>query len=405
MLALAMAHVERVMSAWSSSMLEEEHDDVNRHSFSFSCYSSKSSRPTTFLAKEDQDAFADLIEACECEGTSQRYLKRLVRIYVRRIEELVTSSSSSSSVPIAMESDALSNLIFRASLSRDNMPSENESCLLSFRLPEHGDDEDADDDNWLRLVRIRIYPYHNDVALRLWEAGACLAEYFLNDLLLHHQGSTKRTSPSPSSSLLHNRHVIELGAGVGLTGLAIAAKCRPATVYLSDFTDACRRNLQHNLNLNRDLLWEHGFDPNSISQGYLEWNAFAEGFRDDGQDDQVVTCEMATTRAAFVRADILIAADVIYDTSEVDSLVRVVRCFLLESPTSKQAIFALTKRNERSFDLFLNRVRLHGIHCTWLAGGKDCDAFPKVFESAFTQSRNDVRIARLAMSEFLPKGY
>jgi predicted nicotinamide N-methyase len=248
------------------------------------------------------------------------------------------------------------------------------------------------------LLRIRVFPYHNDVALRLWEAGGFLAEYFVKH-----------------PDLVSSKHVIELGAGVGLTGLVLAAICNPASIYLTDYTDVSRRNLQHNLDLNRELLRrQYQFDPSLISQGYLEWNDFSLKLL---QSDDSAAAEqrnvsskieldvhegdMGETLAAFQRAEVLIAADVIYDTTVIDSLVCVVRNFL--SPSScddtqqKVAIFAITRRIIDSFHLFLDRVKAHGIRCTWLASGDDYADFPRIIESTFTQPRKDVQIAQLAI--------
>jgi predicted nicotinamide N-methyase len=153
-----------------------------------------------------------------------------------------------------IESDVLATLVYRLSLTKASMPTANESCYLSFRLP--GGSKMYDNDNKETLLRIRVFPYHNDVALRLWEAGACLAEFFLEH-----------------PNILARKDVIELGAGVGLTGLAIAACCKPSTVHLTDYTEQCRLNLEHNLQLNHTLLSRYGFSPDRIAQvGMKEWN-------------------------------------------------------------------------------------------------------------------------------------
>ena len=49
------------------------------------------------------------------------------------------------------------------------------------------------------ILRIRTYPYHNDAGVaKVWEAGACLAEYIMYN-----------------PHLICDRNVVELGAGVG----------------------------------------------------------------------------------------------------------------------------------------------------------------------------------------------
>jgi hypothetical protein len=97
----------------------------------------------------------------------------------------------------------------------------------------------------------------------------------------------------------------------------------------------------------------------------------------------------------FLAADVLIAADVIYDVTVTEGLVELVKLFLLQSPSTKEAIFAITERNLVSFELFLNRLETHNIFCNWLADRDDCEALPHVFQCNFSQSRADVRIGRL----------
>lgn len=216
-----------------------------------------------------QDSVARLVESCwnndAAFGPSQRYLKRLVQQYVHQLEHRAGGGGGGPTAVV--ESDALSELLLRVSLSKDRSSSEiphpEESCFLSFQLPStsqsstNNNDDDAvndvlddDDDNnndcWLR---IRVFPYHNDVALRLWEAGATMAEFFVCPQNRHR---------------LENKHVIELGAGVGLTGLVIAAYCHPKSVFLTDYTDVCRTNLQHNLAINQKWLLSKRATPHVL---------------------------------------------------------------------------------------------------------------------------------------------
>lgn len=59
------------------------------------------------------------------------------------------------------------------------------------------------------------YPYHNDAGVaKVWEAGACLAEYIMHN-----------------PHLICDRNVVELGAGVGLTCLVAAGVAKAKTVH------------------------------------------------------------------------------------------------------------------------------------------------------------------------------
>ena len=213
-LLLAMASVDEVVEAFRSGVSNTGVELLNLE-------------PDTAL--NEQNTFVAMVERwCTEFGPSERYMKRLITRYVNVLEEVGAS----------VESESLLGLILRVSLSRNCMPSPEEACYLSFHIPETQG-----------LLRIRVFPYHNDVALRLWEAGAALSEYFLQN-----------------SSMLTGRSVIELGAGVGLTGLVIAACCKPLTVHLTDCTDESRLNLEHNLRINEEWLSRCGVCSKKISQ-------------------------------------------------------------------------------------------------------------------------------------------
>jgi hypothetical protein len=225
---LAMARVEYVVETF-------------RKSFENTC-------PNPRAMIHEQDAFARLIvevESCWSEfGQPERYIKRLVSCFVNDVEKDDKT----------VESDALMELVFRTSLYKESMPNCNEFCYLSFDLPTISERSMISKDTPRRdspppLLRVRVYPYHNDVALRLWEAGSSLAEFFLKH-----------------PDILSGKHVLELGAGVGLTGLVITAFCQPVSVFLTDYTEACRLNLEHNLEINRKWLKTNGITPERISQ-------------------------------------------------------------------------------------------------------------------------------------------
>jgi hypothetical protein len=57
------------------------------------------------------------------------------------------------------------------------------------------------------VLAVRTGPFHNDVGLRMWEAGYFLAEFLVKN-----------------PHLVADKSVIELGSGVGLTGLVIQGK-------------------------------------------------------------------------------------------------------------------------------------------------------------------------------------
>ena len=311
------------------------------------------------LLYQEQESFASSVAACWNDlGPSGRYIKALVRSYVSRLEK----------ADITVESDALMDLVLRASLSKDHVPDPNETCYLSFLLGPQTS----------LPLHIRIYPYHNDVALRLWEAGATLAEYFVDN-----------------QSLVAKKRVIELGAGVGLTGLVIAGCCGSSHVFITDYTEACRQNMDHNIQINSEWLRQGQVSNPEIAAGYLEWSTFLSS------KDNIVTEDRSKDEieslSAFYEADVLIAADVTYDVNELECLVAVVHSFLRVDPYTKQAIFGITRRNMATFERFLSLLVQYDVEYVWIADGAVCNALPKLFPCNFVQNRSDVRIVLLTI--------
>jgi hypothetical protein len=170
---------------------------------------------------ESQGRFAEIVESLRLNkfGPSETYLKTLVRHYVARVE---TS-------PNPLANDKLLSLIFHFSMTKETSPPNPlESCYVSFRIPTRGDND---------LVRFRVFPRHNDVALKVWEAGACLAEFLVRN-----------------PDHVAGKHCCELGSGVGLTGVVVAGCCQPTSFFMTDYTEACLVNLEHNIAINQAWL-------------------------------------------------------------------------------------------------------------------------------------------------------
>jgi hypothetical protein len=206
-LARAMAPTDKVLDAFA-----RESSPRNQHNF----------------ALRIQDLWSDL-------GPSKRYLRSLVRRFIRRIE----------AEGHAVEDEDLLLLVLKCSQSSDVFPDPDENGYQSFRIL--GDE--ADD----QPLRVRVYPQHNDIALRLWEAGGVLAEYLIK-YPFHVSGKA----------------VLETGAGVGLTGLVAARYCGAAKVLMTDYTVECLLNLSHNITLNESWLKKvHGLPEVTQVRFYL----------------------------------------------------------------------------------------------------------------------------------------
>lgn len=221
-LMLAMSRVDTVLEAFCSqhsSVEEDEEGDMGS------------------LGIDRQDEFAQMIQSCWTDfGPSERYFKRLIMQFVRRAERNGDT----------IESDLLADLLARASLiNTDSAPDDLESCYVSFFLDDRNEDNNED----YMPLKIRVFPHHNDVALRLWEAGNSLSEFFISN-----------------PDLISGKKLFELGSGCGATALAIAACCKPSKIHLTDYTEACQLNMEHNLLINQEWLSYYDFSPQRLSQ-------------------------------------------------------------------------------------------------------------------------------------------
>jgi len=218
----------------------------------------------------------------------------------------------------------------------------------------------------------KIYPYHNDVGVRkIWEAGACLAEYLME-----------------YPSHVAGKNVVELGAGIGLTGMVAYLK-GANSVHLSDYTDACLYNLHYNIKINSSLLSDYKRTQASITSGYLDWCECSKNMSDCSSVD----LKSQTSLDALANADVVLAADVVYDREVIPGLVKVVK-YIMSTSKKVYAIIATTFRNEVTFELFEKELKKH--NCTFsYVDPLIISSLPVVFPCYFTQGRDEVRISLL----------
>lgn len=283
-------------------------------------------------------------------GPSKSYLRKICKAYIETVGEANLQADDLLVLMVEMLS--------RCAISAIPVPEEH--CYLTYRI---GSPLIMDP------IRIRIFPHHNDVGLRLWEAGSTLAEYI-----------------ALNPATIQGQRVVELGAGVGLTGI-VALAHGASHVACTDYTERSLENMRHNFQMVGSQY------ENNLEALYLDWTEFHENVTIGDPPSTIPGL------AAVANASVLLAADVIYDRSAIPHLAEVVRVFLQSAGSSpKIALFALTMRNANTFKLFEEELVRRGISSEMVQSGDQCDDLPRLFHTYFVQPRSDVRITSLQLS-------
>ncbi|XP_053132938.1 protein-lysine N-methyltransferase EEF2KMT isoform X2 [Hemicordylus capensis] len=178
-----------------------------------------------------------------------------------------------------------------------------------------------------------------------WDAGLYLAEWAFEN-----------------SEVFGNRNILELGSGIGLTGIAICKTSFPQAYTFSDHHQCVLQQLSENIRLNGFLL-----EPEAGCHGALEWkNQKVELAGVQAPNITVAeldwNCVTATQLSAF-RADVVIAADVVYDPELTQSFIAVLRKLSTCKDNEKlpDVYIAFTIRNPDTYRHFQSELDKFGI--------------------------------------------
>ncbi|CAN8002252.1 unnamed protein product [Ixodes hexagonus] len=142
--------------------------------------------------------------------------------------------------------------------------------------------------------------------LRAWQASKFLAEWCLEN-----------------QEILHGKRVLELGSGVGLTGLVVCRACRPCCYTFTDGHEGVVRVIEENVGANR---WS---TMPVIKVELLRWGEQL------GEDQN--------------KADVVLGADLVFDPDLITPLVTTLADLLQHGGT---AYVASTIRNAETYNAF-----------------------------------------------------
>lgn len=192
---------------------------------------------------------------------------------------------------------------------------ETTECYKSYLLPGGGA---------VSLLENIALISEGTTGLVTWEAALYLAEWALEN-----------------QQVFTGRTVLELGSGVGLTGIAICRSCSPKRFVFSDCHSRVLQKLRDNVRLNG--LSEQTSPAVGVEE--LDWTAATE------------------EELREVGADVIIAADVVYDPEIVGSLVKLVSTILRCSSAEvlPQVLICSTIRNPETYGGFKQQLENEGI--------------------------------------------
>ncbi|XP_018418554.1 PREDICTED: protein-lysine N-methyltransferase EEF2KMT-like [Nanorana parkeri] len=167
-----------------------------------------------------------------------------------------------------------------------------------------------------------------------WEAALFLAEWAIENI-----------------DIFRDRTILELGSGIGLTGLAICKSCFPKKYMFSDCHQKVLSKLRENIHLNDFVLTDEDdyvnnperlkeSDTVQLSVSELDWESITE------------------KQLSHIDADVIIAADVVYDPDIITSFTNIL-CKLLFGKKVEQCLdifVASTVRNPKTYRLFQTKL-------------------------------------------------
>lgn len=139
----------------------------------------------------------------------------------------------------------------------------------------------------------------------LWNAGQVVGKYLEKN----------------AHDLVQGRNVLELGAGAGLPSL-ICSMYQPARVVVTDYPDA---ELIDNLQYNIDHAIDENFRQSIVAQGFL-W----------GSDVTTLKNRLTCAKDGF---DLVIMADILFNHSEHEKLLKTVQETLCKSADARALVF------------------------------------------------------------------
>lgn len=259
--------------------------------------------PWTFVEKElerskSTDFISEILNQTCCHPLCVKFPPS-VRFRRLFISQLIKRLEASDCDPLDDLYDALAQVVGAE---------ETTECYKSYFLPRGGA---------VTVKESVALISEGTTGLVTWEAALHLAEWALEN-----------------QQYFKDRTVLELGSGVGLTGITICSSCRPSRFIFSDCHRSVLQKLRENVRLN-------GLSKDVVNVEELDWTTATE------------------ERLRAFGADTVIAADVVYDPVVVETLVSLLSRILTSS--SPEVFICSSVRNTDTYRGFKRQLENAGL--------------------------------------------
>ncbi|XP_071671467.1 protein-lysine N-methyltransferase EEF2KMT isoform X4 [Patagioenas fasciata] len=180
-----------------------------------------------------------------------------------------------------------------------------------------------------------------------WDAALHLAEWAIEN-----------------SGVFSNRTVLELGSGIGFTGIAICKTCNPKTYIFSDHHHGVLKQLAENICLNGFVL-----EPETTQHIQTETGG-QEAEATNYQNPKLIVAELdwgsvTGKQLLDLQPDVIIAADVVYDPEITLALIAMLQNLSTSRGDRKppEVYIASTIRNPDTYHLF--QAELDKVEIRW----------------------------------------
>ncbi|XP_063531417.1 protein-lysine N-methyltransferase EEF2KMT [Cydia strobilella] len=164
--------------------------------------------------------------------------------------------------------------------------------------------------------------------MRTWEAALMLADWALCN-----------------ENILLNTKVLELGSGVGFTGITIAKHCKIKSIVLTDCHEDVLKAIKENIIIN--FPDSNDSNKNELSDSQRNCQPNIDVMMLDWNDDDEIPSHLVP--------DIVIGTDIVYDPLILQPLCNVLRR-LFDKNVELEVYIASIIRNEDTFDEFLRTL-------------------------------------------------